>query len=63
MAVAHSILIAVYHVIKDDCDYKELGADYLDAKIEKKRRSYLTKELEEMGYDVVVTQNMPKQVS
>jgi len=32
--------------------YKELGSDYLNAKIESKRKKYLKKELEKMGYQV-----------
>ena len=52
VAVAHSILKSVYHVLKDDVPYRELGADYLDARMEDKRKKYLKKELEKMGYDV-----------
>ncbi|MDO4941208.1 MAG: transposase [Lachnospiraceae bacterium] len=28
VAVAHSMLIAIYHVLKEKVPYKELGADY-----------------------------------
>ena len=28
IAVAHSMLIAIYHILKDDVAYKELGAEY-----------------------------------
>ncbi len=30
LAIGHSILIMVYHVIKEQCTYKELGAEYFD---------------------------------
>jgi transposase len=30
MAVAHSMLIAIYHVLKDEVLFKDLGADYFD---------------------------------
>lgn len=32
--------------------YKELGADYLKAKMESKRKKYLRKELEKLGFKV-----------
>ena len=55
IAVGHSILKSVYHVLKDTCEYKELGADYLNAKHEKKRKLYLKTELEKLGYEVGLT--------
>jgi hypothetical protein len=42
----------VYHVLKDDVPYRELGAEYLNSRIKAKRRKYLQKELEKMGYEV-----------
>jgi hypothetical protein len=50
VAVAHSILKSVYHVLKDDAPYNELGADYLNSRMEKRRKRYLKTELEKMGY-------------
>jgi len=32
--------------------YRELGADYINRKMEAKRKSYLKKELEKLGYQV-----------
>jgi hypothetical protein len=32
--------------------YRELGSDYLNSKIESKRKTYLKKELEKLGYKV-----------
>ncbi len=52
VAVAHSILKSVYHVLKDDVSYRELGEDYLNDKVQDKRKKYLKKELERMGYNV-----------
>jgi hypothetical protein len=50
--VAHSILKSVFHVLKDDVPYYELGAEHLNSRMEDKRRKYLKKELEKMGYNV-----------
>jgi hypothetical protein len=52
IAVGHSILKSVYHILKGNEHYKELGADYLNKKIESKRKAYLKKELERLGYQV-----------
>lgn len=52
MAVAHSILKSVYHMLKYNVPYHELGADYLNSQMEKKRKKYLKSELEKMGYSV-----------
>jgi len=35
--------------------YKELGSDYLNDKIEAKRKKYLKKELEKLGFQVTLS--------
>jgi hypothetical protein len=52
IAVGHSILKSVYHILDGKVHYKELGADYLNSKIESKRKTYLKKELEKLGFQV-----------
>lgn len=52
IAIGHSILKLVRHVLKDACEYKELGAEYVTKKTETKRKSYLKKDLEALGYKV-----------
>lgn len=50
-AVAHSILIAVYHILKDGVGYKELGADYYSQfNKERKINGYL-KKLKKLGWE------------
>ncbi|HOW16074.1 IS110 family transposase [Methanosarcina sp.] len=56
IAVGHSILKSVYHVLSGVEEYKELGADYVNQRVEKRRRLYLKRELEKLGYDVQLTQ-------
>lgn len=62
IAVGHSILKSVYHILKDTCEYRELGADHVNQRVEKKRKAYLKKELEKLGYkvDLVVNQKPPE---
>lgn len=55
LAVAHSILIAIYYMIKEDKEYKDLGSDFYNKfNKEKKANSYM-KKLKELGYDVQIT--------
>ena len=52
MAVAHSILVAVYHMLKNNVPFYDLGSDFYNKfNREKKIRSYLNK-LSELGYDL-----------
>ena len=52
LAVAHSILIAIYYMIKEDKEYEELGANFYNKfNKEKKANAYIRK-LKELGYEV-----------
>ena len=57
VAVGHSILKSVWHVLKEACEYKELGAEYLNQWMEQKRKNYLKKELEALGYKVKISRD------
>lgn len=52
VAVAHSILTVVYHVLKDGALYQDLGADYFDCKQPEQLRDYHMRRLVELGYEV-----------
>ncbi len=52
MAVAHSMLIAIYHVLKEGVPFHDLGVDYYDGfRREHKIRSYL-KRLQALGWEL-----------
>lgn len=52
VSVAHSMLIAIYYMIKEDKEYNDLGADFYNKfNKEKKANSYI-KKIKELGYDV-----------
>ena len=54
LAVAHSILIAIYYMIKEDKEYEDLGVDFYNKfNKEKKVNSYM-KKIKELGYDVQI---------
>ena len=54
VAVAHSMLIAIYHILKDGVVFKDLGADYYNQfNMERKINAYL-KKLKALGWEVPV---------
>lgn len=52
LAIGHKILVASYHIIKDQVPYHELGANYLLERKKKNRIDYLKRQLKELGYDL-----------
>lgn len=60
LAVAHKLLIIIYHVLKTKKPYKELGEEYFDQleRVHIERRS--VRRLEQLGYEVALT---PKQIA
>ena len=54
-AVAHSILIAAYHILKDDVPYQELGGDYFARRADPARiTKRLVAQLERLGHTVTL---------
>ncbi len=55
VAVAHSILVAAYHVLRDDVDYKELGGDHFQRRADPARLTKrLVAQLERLGHSVTL---------
>jgi len=54
VAVAHSILIIAYYLLKRQCPYQELGADYFDRRDERAIAHRLVKTLIRLGYEVTL---------
>lgn len=54
MAVAHSLLVTIYHMLKDGAEYKELGAKWFDQINPEKLTRYLVKRLEGLGHKVIL---------
>jgi transposase len=53
MAVAHSLLIVFYYVLKDHKEYQDLGHDYFDRQAPERLTRYLTHRLESLGLEVI----------
>ncbi len=54
VAVGHSILISVYHVLQDRVKYQDLGGDYFERRHVDKQRKRLIRQLESLGVKVTV---------
>lgn len=54
MAVAHSVLVIVYHVLRDNKPYSDLGTDYFDSLDKERLARQSIRRLEALGYDVTV---------
>lgn len=57
IAVAHSLLVTVYHLLKENKTYVDLGKDFFDKHGNADHRARkMLKQLEKLGYKVEVTQ-------
>jgi transposase len=52
VAVGHTMLVAAYHILKDEVEYRELGGDYFEKRNEAQTTRRLVKQLERFGYEV-----------
>lgn len=55
-AVAHTLLVIIWHVLADEATYRELGSDYFMRRNDAEaRQRYLVRELEKLGNQVTLT--------
>lgn len=54
VAVAHSLLVIIYHVLERDQTYTELGGDYFDRQHVEQQRAYYIRRLQMLGLKVNV---------
>ena len=55
IAVAHSLLIVIYHVLRDKKPYHDLGTDYFDSLDKERLTRQALRRLEALGYAVTLT--------
>jgi transposase len=60
LAVAHKVLVIIYHVLKTKKPYAELGEDYFDQMERSHIERRSVRRLEQLGYEVTL---VPKQVA
>jgi transposase len=54
LAVAHSLLVVIFHMLKTGSSYKGLGGDYFDKLNQKRLVPYFLKRLTDLGYQVTL---------
>jgi transposase len=57
VAVAHSLLVIIYHVLERDQTYTELGGDYFDRQNVERQREYFIRRLQMLGLKVSVEES------
>ena len=56
MAVAHSLLIAIYHVLKEKTAFHDLGSNYYNQFNKERKANSMVKKLMLLGYTVTLEQ-------
>jgi transposase len=54
VAVASSMLVAAYHMLRDGTDYTDLGGGFFDRRDKSRVTSRLVRRLNDLGYDVLL---------
>jgi hypothetical protein len=54
MAVAHSILVSIYHLLKDGTVYEEHGEAFFDKQEQQATEKRLIRQLERLGHHVTL---------
>ncbi len=55
VAVAHTILVIIYHLLMEETEYQDLGAQYFDQRNREAVERRLVRRLEQLGYTVALT--------
>ena len=53
VAIAHRILLGIYHVIKDGVEFRDLGEDYLTQRNKSLKLFQLRKQAQSLGFNLV----------
>jgi transposase len=60
LAVGHTLLVIIYHVLRYGVEYNELGSDYFDRLEPERLRRYLVRRLQRLGYEVTLSPQTPE---
>jgi transposase len=55
VAVSHSVLVILYHMLREHKPYTDLGADYFDRLDIQRLQRHHVHRLEQLGYTVTLT--------
>ncbi len=59
VALGHTLLVIIYHVLSEDTDDYELGGNYFDERDRQAVQQRLVRRLEKLGYQVSLTPTPP----
>ena len=59
IALGHTLLVIVYHVLAEQQDYQELGGNYFDERDRQAVQKSLVHRLEQLGFEVSLTPTSP----
>ena len=59
IAVGHTLLVMIYHLLSQDKDYEELGGNYFDEWDRQAVQKRLVRRLEKLGYEVTLAPTSP----
>ena len=54
MAVSHSVLVIIYHMLREDQEYHDLGPHYFERLDSERQRTSAVRRLEALGYRVTL---------
>ncbi|HEY6410459.1 MAG TPA: transposase [Ktedonobacteraceae bacterium] len=54
VAVSHSLIVIIYHMLRDELDYRDLGADFFMKLDASRQRDTAIKRLQALGYKVTL---------
>jgi transposase len=59
VALGHTLLVIIYHMIAEEKEYEELGGGYLDQLDRQGKEKRLVRQLEKLGFEVSLTLTSP----
>jgi transposase len=59
VALGHTLLVIIYHMIAEEKEYEELGGGYLDQLDRQGKEQRLVRQLEKLGFEVSLTLTSP----
>jgi transposase len=54
VAVSHSLLVIIYHMLREQTDYRDLGSTYFETRDNEQLRTSAVRRLESLGYTVTL---------
>jgi transposase len=59
VALGHTLLVMIYHIIAENKEYEELAGEYLDQLDRHGKEKRLVRQLEKLGFQVSFTPTFP----